>query len=117
MPAQAEDVPHPAPLEVAHQLTGDRVIGHSEHLRAVELAEQLLLRRTVLRNRTTHPGGLHEVLEMNVLVVDVAAPDTAPETRIHAHAVGERSRICFRLRLPLHHAPNRMDAREAVDVL
>ena len=43
----------------------------------VELAEQLGLGRLVLGDRPTHPGHVHVVLERDVFVGDVAAPDAA----------------------------------------
>src|SRR5580698_2536938 len=65
---QAEDVPHATALEVAHQMIGYSVAHDLERFRVVELAEQLPIGRAVLRGRSTHPGDLHEVLEVNVLI-------------------------------------------------
>src|SRR4030081_1922513 len=53
----------------------------SKGFAVVELAEQLLLGRPILGNRPAHPCDVHVVLERDVLVGDVAAPDTAAHAR------------------------------------
>src|SRR4029077_7405415 len=69
----------------------------------VELAEQFLLGRSILGNRPAHPCHVHVVLERDVLVGDVAAPDAAPHARGHRHAVGEGAGIRARLHLADNH--------------
>ena len=113
--AQAEHVAHAAPLQVTHQVIGDcvlHVIVTAKRLGVVELAKQLLVGGAVLGNRAADPGGLHEMLEVNVLVGDVAAPDAAAQAGGHRHAIGERARIGFGLRLANHHAADRRHSRE-----
>ena len=51
--------------------------GASVDRRPVELAEQLLLARSVLGDRAADPGHVHVVLEVDVLGRDVAAPRAA----------------------------------------
>ena len=84
-------------LENRHQSTG----------RPVELAEQLLLGRPILGDRAAHPGGVHVVLEVDVLRRDVAAPRPAAEARGHRHPVVERARVRLRLRLANHDPAHR----------
>ena len=85
--------------------------------RVVELAEQLGFRRLVLGDRPADPRHVHVVLERDVLVGDVAAPDAAAHARGHRHAVGEGAGVGARLDLPHHDAADRRHQREPVDVL
>src|SRR4051812_20155402 len=89
----------------------------SEGFAVVELAEQFLLRWPVLGNRPAHPRDVHVVLQRDVLVGDVAAPDAAAHARGHRHPVGERTGIRARLHLADHHPADRRDQREAMDVV
>ena len=75
----------------------------------VELAEQLLLARPVLGDRTAHPGHVHVVLEVDVLGRDVPAPRAAPEARRHRHPVVEGAGVRLRLRLADHDPAHRSD--------
>src|SRR5829696_6192360 len=76
----------------------------SEDFRVVELSEQLLLGRAVLRDRAAHPCHVEVVLQRDVLVGDVAAPDAAAHARGHRHAVGEGAGVGARLDLSHHDA-------------
>src|SRR4029079_2392026 len=87
-----------------------------EDFRVVELAEQFLLRRPVLGDRTADPGHVHVVLQRDVLVGDVAAPDAAAHARGHRHPVGEGARVGARLHLAHHDPAHRRDQRETMDV-
>src|SRR6187399_194336 len=87
-----------------------------EGLAVVELAEQLLLRWPVFGDGPAHPRDVHVVLERDVLVGDVAAPDAAAHARRHRHAVGEGAGVGARLHLPDHDAAHRRGQREAMDV-
>src|SRR5882724_12459571 len=74
----------------------------SKNLAVEKLAEQLLIGRTVFRNRTRHPRHIHVVLQRDILVRDVAAPYPTAHAGSHRHAVGESARIGSRLNLPNH---------------
>src|SRR4029079_7618601 len=88
-----------------------------EDFRVVELAEQFLLRRPVLGDRPADPVDVHVVLQRDVLVGDVAAPDAAAHARGHRHAVGEGAGVRARLHLADHDAAHRRHERQAVDVI
>src|SRR5690348_988558 len=64
---------------------------HSKCLRIVEIAEEFGFRRAVFGNRAAHPGDLHIVLEADVLIRDIAAPDAAAHARGHRHSVRKRA--------------------------
>src|SRR5947207_8549834 len=88
-----------------------------EDFGVVELAEQLLLGRPVLRDGPTDPRRVHVVLDADVLAGDVAAPRAASEARRHRHAIGERAGIAADVRLPHHHAAHWRHQRESMDMI
>jgi hypothetical protein len=61
----------------------------SVRLGVVELSEELTVRRTILRNRTTYPRGLHVMFQGDIFVGNVSAPNTTSHAGGHGHSVGK----------------------------
>ena len=57
------------------------------------------------------------MLQVNILVRDIAAPDAAAHARSHRHAVGEVPGIGARLRLTDHNPAYRRHERKPVNVV
>ena len=87
------------------------------HVTAVEFTEQILFRRSVLGNRSTHPGGLIVVLQSNILAADTAAPNATAETARHRHAIAEGSGVTNRLSLSNHYSADRRSQRQSINVV
>ena len=87
------------------------------HVRLVELAEQLLVAGHILGQRTGHPGGVHVVLQADVLGHDVAAPGAAPHGRRGRHAVGGRTGVAAVVGLAHHDAGHGGAHAQTMDVV